>query len=334
MLGSVATSIVIFPATLHHLFSEVVTLPKYTFSCLFIFTLNSAATELFGLRFSPVSRISYTALLIEVACVIIMFFPIIFLLRNEKWFKLIIVKIKHSSDKIKKSLKGINLIIVSLFISSVGMIILTAVKVSVIAMGIYIDRYVFYTFPGFCVLYVMFAQYIAQLFLKKKKMVFTALAFISGITCVFSNMYSCEYLFPEPKGSLSVEDEIKGANCVFVTNEYWLLTCFSKDSMEAENIYAINIDSAEFLKNKIINIANPPDDKCIYYYVDDNLFYETDVKTGELVGEMPSKGLYNDTTKKMKREEFEALLLSKYSKAEYIGFGTVFKRKYSLYRVK
>ena len=334
MLGSVVASLMIFPATFNHMFSDVIDKPKYTYSWQFVLTLNCVATELFGVRLSPVSRISYTAVLIIVICIIIMFLPVVFLVRNETWFKYILLKIKNCPIAIMNSLKMIDLISVTMFVSSLGLIILTSAKVSVIGMGPYIDRYVFFTFPGFCVVTVRLLRWFVHIVVKRKRIVSVVLTMILGIFCLLSNKWGSDYFFQEPKDAISVENEIKESNCVFITNEYWLLTCFAKDSMNAENVYAINIDSTDLLRTKIKNLIDPPKDDCdLYYYVDNHLFYESEVRTGILVGKMPSKGMYKNQKKKMERQEFESLLKSKYLNVEYIGNGTVFQREYSLYKV-
>lgn len=335
MLGSVAVSLLIFPATFRHLFSETIKLPKYTPTWQFMLTLNSVTKELFGVRLSPVSKISYTALMIVVVFIIVMILPLVYLVRNESWLKKIVLVLKRCPGKIAQTLKSIDLMTVAMFVSSSGIVVLTAAKVSVIAMGDYIDRYVFFTFPGFCVAFVLFVRWVFHALIKNKKVSVVVSGIVCGLVCLVSNLYPCHYLFPKPEDSLSVKKEISGSNCVFISSEYWLLTCFSEDSMDAEYIYAIELNDSEILKEKILKLPVAPDTNCdLYYYVDNHLFYESEVMDGELVGEMPSKGVYTQKEKKMERNDFETLLKSKYSKAEYVGYGTVFKRNYSLYKVK
>lgn len=330
MISGVLSSILIFPATIDHLFSGRIEDNKLPFSWQIKMVLNCMLTELFGTAVSVVPRISYTALLIEIVCVSIILAPLVYLFRNEKWFISFIGYLKYIFRQFNDRVRKANLIVVSILFSSAGIILLTSLTVSMMMMSTTADRYIFNIFPGICVVVVIITNEVMKIFTKKETISFVISIVISGLLCVSSNVFGgYHYFFTKPENYTPIKSVIKDSDCIFVSDEFWLLTCFTKDSFNAENIYCT---TAADLEKKITNDLNPVTSNNLYYFVNESSFYK-EYEDGDTGGQLPDIGRSADQSDKLKKEEFEQLLEEKYSMCEYIGEDTVFERHFWIYRV-
>lgn len=333
MLAAVAVSVLLFPATIDHLFSGRINDAKLPFSWQIKMTLNCMLNEIFGVVISVIPKISYTALLIIIGCIMVIVSPLIFLFRNEVWFKKTIPVLKRKLGNLFFSIKHADLIVVCIIISSFSIILLTALTVSLINMWGSTDRYIFNIFPEFAVAFVIVLSKLIRSIIKNTKYSCFAVTAICVVFCAIANIRGFyNYFYTKPDDSISVKSVINDSNTVFVVNkEIFLLTCFTDESFEADHIYAV---LAEDLWDKNVSIPNPPDsDKKMYFFIDNSSFFKDSVD-GSLGGQLPYREMSADQTGKLTREEFENVLFNKYNMCEYIGYDTVFSRPFSIYRVR
>ena len=331
MLCSVAASLIIFPATIDHLFSGRIDDTKLPYMWQIKMAINCLLTELFGFSISVIPKISYTALLIEIICALIILAPLVFLFRKEEWFKKFIRVTKKGLCSVLEKFKTLDLMIVSVVVSTVGIMLLTSLTVSLMVMGVHTDRYIFYLFPGTVAAVVWIVTGIARFIIKKKWVTEIIALVVSGALCISSNCYGAyTYLLTKPQDIVHIKSVIDDSDCVFICTELWLLTCFTKDSVDAQNLY---ITTAKDLE-KVADIPDPPSNQnSLYYFVEDRSFF-IEYEDGKLGGQLPSMGRTADQSDKMKKQDFEELLMKKYSKCENIGYDTVMGRTFYIYRVK
>ena len=82
LLSAVAVSILIFPATIDHLFSGRIEGGKLSPIWQIKLVASCMTSELFGMNISPISKYSFTANLIVVICIGLIISPLMFLFRN------------------------------------------------------------------------------------------------------------------------------------------------------------------------------------------------------------------------------------------------------------
>ena len=87
MIGSVVASVLLFPATISHVFSDQIQDAKFPFIWQFRLTLNCMLKELFGFSVSVMNTHSYTVDLIVAVCISVLIIPLLFLFRKEMWFQ-------------------------------------------------------------------------------------------------------------------------------------------------------------------------------------------------------------------------------------------------------
>lgn len=332
MLGSVAASLLIFPATIAHLFSGRIDDTKLTLSWQIKMTLNCMLSELFGFTIQVVPKVSYTAILIIVVVVLVIISPLFYLFRKETWFINLLKRTGVILRELWKKIKHIDLIFVCMLISSAAMILLTALTVSVIQMWMSIDRYIFNIYPEVIALVVVALYYLLGLVLTNKKVTMFMVAFSCSVFCAASNMVGFyNYFYPKPEGSVPIQSLIDNSDCVFVVNvEIFMVTCFTQYSMDADQLY---LTYSYHLRDKILNMPEPSDSqKEIYWFIDDYSFYQEPADGA--IGGLPQRGLSADQSDKLTREQFEELVQQKYGMCSYVGVDTLFSRPFSIYRVR
>ena len=331
MLSSVAASLAIFPATIDHLFSGRIDDNKYPFFWQIKLNISCMTSELFGFSIPVVSKFSFTANLIAVVCVLAILSPLVYLFRKEIWFKKLISAVKTGLKQLINHIKDIDFIVVSLFVSVFGLILLTSLTVSNIHMGRHADRYIFIAFPAAAAFWVICFN---TLFSKiKMKCISNILLIIfCFVPCVISNMFGpSNYLFQKEEGATPVQDFIRDSNCVFISDDFWLLTCFTRLSMDSDYIYALRETD---LKTDIDEIPDAPDkDKELYFFIDDYFLFKDYEDSTLPVGQLPDMGMSYDQSKRLTQAELENQLRKKYSMCEYVGFDDMFMRKFLIYRV-
>ena len=332
MLSSVGVSVLLFPETIDHVLSGRINDTKFPFSWQIRMAINCVLSEIFGKRISVVPKISYTALLIEIVCVTVIISPLFFLFRNENWFKNLLMFLKRIISNLIKRIRNSNPVSIAMIISSGGLILLTALTVSMMMMSATADRYIFNVFPLICIVSVLIVSGLISCVTSRKFVSESITIAVTALFCVLSNICgSYNYFFTKPEDAVSIEQYIAGEDCVFISDEYWLLTCFTRIGMKADNIYATTSDD---LKKRIDIIPDSlSQENEMYIFVNNGVFFQ-EYEDGATGGKLPEIGRSIDQSGKLKQDEFEKILLGKYSMCEYEGYDTVFERRFSVYRVK
>ncbi len=330
MLSSVAASLVIFPATIDHMFSGRTDDTKFSFIWQIKLTMSCMTSELFGFYIPVVPKYSFTANLIAVSCILAILSPLFFLFRKEIWFKRMLGALKNGFKRCINSIKYIDLMTVSMLVAVLGVILLTSLTVSYMHMAKQTDRYIFIAFPAAIAFWV---KCFAAVFnnVKKKHIADALLVIVCLIPCLIANLFGpYNYLFQKEEGTTSIQELIKDENCVFISGHLWLMTCFTRLSMDADYIYALQTEN---LKADIREIPDAPDkSKKLYFFIDDTFLFK-DYGDSLPAGQLPEMGMSSTHSQKLTQEEFENQLREKYSMCEYVGFDNMFMRKFLIYRV-
>lgn len=333
ILGTVILSVLIFPATIKHLFSGRIDDPKFTPSWQIIMTFNCMFNELFGFNVPVIPKFSYSAILIIIICSLIIISPLFILIRKNKKNIGFTRSFKNIIMSLSEKIKCFDLIVVSSFISSLVVILTTAATVSLMFMGELTDRYIFIIYPCVCVAFVCLVFWIIKRIVYKQ--LIRDIISITVCLCMIisSNINSrCYYLFEKPDDSVSIKELAIDANCVVFNKEHWFLTCFTYELMNSGYVYAA---TGENLEEEIRNLPDAPDkDKPMYFIINSLLFKAEDEQDSLIIeGAMPSLGESKDKSNMISKNEFECLIKGIYSDYEYIGHDFVFQTEYYIYSV-
>ena len=208
LLSSVGLSIIIFPATINHVFGgRRGNIQKLPLSWQAIMSFNCVSGELTGIRLkvgkSPVLIYLFSALLL--LCVVTC--PLCFLFRKEKWFNHFVHRVKKQVKKFavefKQDLHSLNLYPLFLLLTSAVVWLIVFNSISMITMGEHTDRYLFIIYPSCCLVIVCFCSFILKYFMRKK-IIFHIFQFcVCSVFVVLSNIICpCIYL-------ISVDDDVR-----------------------------------------------------------------------------------------------------------------------------
>lgn len=346
MLSTVGVSILIFPATINHLFFRRGTITKFEPSWQLRIAFNVTLSELFSIRIS-LFKTPYVSIFFVVLGVLIVFLlPVAFLLRNEPWFRKILNSsvsfIKNAPGRLIRLIKSFSFPVWTMIISGLSVIIGTAYSVSAITMSNQIDRYIFMVFPiitGAVIYTVHFLlKYIILRSSSAQKNINKTIALLSAITVISVNVsVKPSYLWPKPDDTISSAELLNESNCIFISNEYWIITCMADKFMNCEYIYT---STYEDMKNEIDNLCCPDSDEPVYLMANADIFSsaeseytQTSESTYAVENGMPKLSVKKD--EQILKEDFEQMIRSHpiTSSYKYLGYDTVFERLFYIYRI-
>lgn len=349
LLAAAIASVIIFPATIHHLFGRRGEIYKYTMDWQIRYCFNFALSELFSLHISIFGSPILILISIVILCSLVIIAPLFFLLRKETWFikfkNSIKTKFKTFLNKLKEKLQFFNFPVLFMFITAISGIIGTSLTVSVMEMMESTDRYMFNVYPAICVVAVSLIYYFLKWTISNKKSQKAVILTLTTLVTLLCNIReSCIYLFPKFEENMSNSEftqMIKNEDCIFVTETLWLLTCFSENFSECSNVYVT-------LKDNIIEntdtIIEGTDKTPIYMIVDTGVFNSSDNRRANLLKNRLGTG--NDEgnviTDTEDHEELftEEILLDTLNSSSLIkdikpaGSISVFMREYYVYSVE
>ena len=330
MLSAVGVSLLLFPETIDHLFSGRINDAKYPFVWQFTMSWSCVLSGILGINLKNGSSFSYIAVLIVIACLVLIISPLFFLFRKEIWFKKSIEASKQFVNNLINKIKNTNVVIVSMLVSAFGIVLLTSLTVSLMNMGSNTDRYLFIIFPCVSASFVLFVSMITSSIKKYGRIIFSL---ICAVFCIMSNVFgTANYYFKKPDNAVSLQETITGANCVYICDLPWLMTCFTRVAMDSENFYAsVSYDLEEIIRE----MPDPPENsKPLYYVVHSESFFKEKMNGVIDNNQFSVTTSKIDRSEKIKKEDFEDALRHRYNKCEYIGLDTMFEREYEIYRVK
>lgn len=289
ILGGVIASILIFPATIPHLFSEGTAESSGSmFSKQIIISINYYFDECFSFQnLKPIVII--TCLLIMIAAVIIFSIPVIFLFRDK-------IKPKEKFSEIKKTTKdkfsafvseiksitpkkafnkiiSLNPVTFVSFIGLVTIILVVSYKILFVTMYSSINRYFFIIYPTAFFMGISFVYFLLSR-LKKKKYIMTVL-----ISLIFANIIinsRCSYLYKN-SGDLETINDITAGNSVIVVevdrDEDWLVNTLTTEMFDVGEVFMTN--SNEYKEKSTIGEMNKVNrNNELYLMICENAVYQ------------------------------------------------------------
>lgn len=334
LLASVGTSVAIFPATINHLFGRRGEITKFEPYWQIKLCFDYSFSELFAVHFSVYKSPAPVITLIICITIMIIAAPLVFLFRNEIWFKKFTLQLRNSFSKLLSSIKtkfhNIDIVLLALIISSFGVIIATACTISIISMTTKTDRYMFLIFPILCTSAICTLRYILKWTVSSGKIKNALLITAAVSLSISSNFESeCGYLFPKDKDTIDISSTIDSSNCIYISNEFWLMTCLAKDAMNFEKIYAAQ--PQEDALNKIIS---PGNDKSVFMIINTDSYKSeiSEASTSEFHNAFPE---FKNQKNLLDRDKFFSIVknLDICKELSFLGYGKIFGRTFEVYRL-
>lgn len=255
MLAGVATFLVMYPSCIYRLTHATTMydggIYKYPYSWNLAMCLDVFFKETTGLPWIfDISAIYYGTAILAVA--LLLSSAALFVFRNEKWMKEFKDKLKQWTrklkDGLKSKLKNRDLIKEITVISGVLALICTILVVAKVSlavyMGIFVGRYICYTFPIFVIAMLLLVRKIYEK-ANSKRVTAIILAIIVSASMLYQNLFvkSPYYLTEFKKGeeNIDIGSLMAESDVIILSNFTWRLTWYSTELLNTNRTMLVNL---------------------------------------------------------------------------------------------
>lgn len=334
MLASVGVSIAMFPARI----GQVIGGPdKLSYICKkFPLGLQNKmywaylTNDLFGIHNSIWKTMTFEYILLGLGIMAFIMIPMCFVFRNEKWFKSAIVFLKNKLKKIPHIIKEFNYTYVTMIVTVAFMIFIAAERTSVYTMGLYTTRYIFIIYPVMAVFTVTVVYSFIRIAVKNVALRNVICIVMCIVFAMLSYILSPQaYYFKHQEDGVTLTQLKEDANVIIVTNEEWLLTCYTCELYKTNSYYVANYESALTDDYNISNVNGT-----VYLVIDVSGMDGNDEKVG-----VPGANIIDlkveKSGKQYKSEDYIAYFskLDGVNTVDYIGSDAVFGRMVKIYKL-
>ena len=340
MLAAVGLSVVIFPATIPHLFSDAgdiyssTTMPPYWFSIKAC--IKFCISELFGASISPYETMTSSYIFVAVVLLLAIILPILFLLRKNEWvIKNIFLFPKRVFNFLKRRNKTSLCFSLICLTTTLVVILVVAKTVNVLEMGSYTDRYLFIIYPALSlsICYILY-ELLLSLIRKHKWIPKTLFCLILAVFVVVGTMRNdCRYLFNQKtENTIEMDEVVKDSNVILVVSRGWTITCYPQYFMNCDKVYATTYfacdNNAEEVK---ANIDKLNSDKPVYLVFITGCLYDDYEKPSELTLDNIDYVNYGVDKQKM-LDLFNSFSVTE--KFDFLGDDNVFGEQVAIYKLR
>ncbi len=364
MLSSVGISILMFPATIEHLFSvagdelrQDLAPLNFDIRC----GIGVVVEELFGASFNPYPSYFWIHVAEILLVVIVIALPIGFVCRNENWFNVFGKKVVEIVKNTVRQIKNTNWFCVIILAAVYFYIVVVAESIEIIQSGKYTNRYFMIVYPAVygVVLYIIdvcckmlhswIGKKITGSVIKIESFIFKAILPVMSVVILLS-VYAksgCYYYFDfSAQCDLKLEDIADDADIVVTLREYWLMTCLAHEFRDCNQFYATGLgwwrDGDEMTAKTIEQLNTLESDGPIYWvteppYDTKPLEEEMDVEeycstVASIFGaDNPENELISERMDEL--EEFVGEL-NFVNKITYVGKSSLFARTVFVYKIE
>lgn len=326
----VLLSIFIFPNTIGNMFggNETLTYTNKKYSAIWQNKIYWAymTNDLFGIHNSIWKTMTSTYILYGIGIILFLTLPLCFVFRNEKWLKKIISELKNKVKDIFDNISKCPYTLVVMIVTIIFIIYVAASRTSIGGMGRYCTRYIFIIYPVMALFAVITVWYIVGYIIKNYKLKLIVCVLMCLTFIILSNVLaSKDYYFRHFEEGTTLTKIEDNANCIIVTSQAWLITCYTCELFNTQNYYVADYESSltDCYESDKIN-ANDP------------LYLILDISNMDGNGRIIGDNIMDQRDcKEYSSEEylkyFEELDIS--SKVEYVGTDAVFGRAVKIYRL-
>lgn len=339
MLGAVGLSVLVFPATIPHLFSDAGDIyqrkmPSYFFSVKTC--LRCCLFELFGIPISRVRSMLTSYIIAAVILLLAIFIPILFLFRRSEWVKKNIFMLpKRVWRYLKRHNKTSLVFCLICLLTSITVIFVVAKTVNTFAMEDHTDRYLFIIFPALAlaVCYIIY-EFLLIIIKKHKWIPKTIFALILSLfVVVATTLNGCIYFFNQKtEDTVEMEKVVADSNVILVVSREWTITCYPQYLMNCEKVYATSYLVCDKVPERVkSNIGKLDNDKPVYLVFIATCLYDDYEAPSEVTVDNLGYAAYGVDRQKM-LDLFKEFPVTE--KFEFVGDDNVFGEQVIIYKIR
>ena len=335
MLSSVTISFAVFPSRISQIIGDS---NKLTYRAKSLSTVWQnkiywayLTNDLFGVHNSIWKTMFWAYVLYGILIAAFFIIPICFLVRKEEKYKQAKKKIKNVFINLKNNIKYIQYTYIVMICTVAFVVLIAAARTSTYAMGSCTTRYIFMIYPVMAVFATTLIWKILSVIVKKAKIYNTVCVVLCVVFSVLSIILSSHpYFFKHYEEGKTLTQLENNANCIIVTEETWLMTCYTCEIYNTQNYYVTNYDKAlqsDFKLDKI-NENDP------LYLILDMTYLDGNSSIGNLLGVdsvIDERNKEEKHTEKEFMEYFEKLETT--NTIQKVGVDAVFGRPVNIYRL-
>lgn len=287
--------------------------------------------DLFGIHNSIWKTMFWTYFLYGIMIAAFFIIPICFLIRKEEKYKKAKKKIKKVFINLKNNIKHIQYTYIVMICTIAFVVLIAAARTSTYAMGNCTTRYIFMIYPVMAVFATTLSWKILSVIVKKAKIYNVICVILCVVFSVLSIILSSHpYFFKHYEEGKTLTQLENNANCIIVTEETWLMTCYTCEIYNTQNYYVTNYDKAlqsDFKSDKI-NENDP------LYLILDMAYLDGNSSIGDLLeidSVIDERNKEEEHTEKEFMEYFEKLETT--NTIQKVGVDAVFGRPVNIYRL-
>lgn len=210
-------------------------------------------------------------------------------------------------------------------------VLIAAARTSTYAMGDCTTRYIFMIYPVMAVFATTLSWKILSVIVKKAKIYNVICVILCVVFSVLSIILSSHpYFFKHYEEGKTLTQLENNANCIIVTEETWLMTCYTCEIYNTQNYYVTNYDKAlqsDFKSDKI-NENDPLYLILDMTYLDGNSSIENIIGRDNVIDEREKEEKH---TSSELIEYFKKLNIT--ASVEKVGADAVFGRNVNIYKL-
>lgn len=335
MLSSVTISFAVFPSRISQIIgdSNQLTYRAKSLSTVWQNKIYWAylTNDLFGVHNSIWKTMFWTYVLYGILIAAFFIIPICFLVRKEEKYKQVKKKIKNVFINLKNNIKHIQYTYIVMICTVAFVVLIAAARTSTYAMGDCTTRYIFMIYPVMAVFATTLSWKILSVIVKKAKIYNVICVILCVVFSVLSIILSSHpYFFKHYEEGKTLTQLENNANCIIVTEETWLMTCYTCEIYNTQNYYVTNYDKAlqsDFKSDKI-NENDPLYLILDMTYLDGNSSIENIIGRDNVIDEREKEEKH---TSSELIEYFKKLNIT--ASVEKVGADAVFGRNVNIYKL-
>lgn len=239
------------------------------------YLVHIICSDLLGLD-TPIYKVEFWCyVVIALVMLLLILAALSFIFRNEGFLQKLIARVKAGCAFCLSYIKGLkkytrddrSIFLAAILLGTAAEIFMVMRVCNIYSMAFMSDRYIFCTYPIFCILLIgLFLAVFKGIKAKKVRLLLTiivTIAFAFASNALNSNLY----LFERNTEGMSVEEATRGKHVVLSINEPWLMVTYPQYFMNADSVYVFLDLDYRNLNKKIGSL--PMDDKEVYYICDE-----------------------------------------------------------------
>ena len=325
-LSGVIMSIVIFPTAVSHLFkySDMRAVMRLSGPYQFLMYMAYLGRDITGIYISLTPSKTQSAVCFILGAATALFLIACLVLKNKKWVKSLIDRIKKIKNELPVVLKKKGYHLLVMLCTTLFILCVCSVNSNVIVMGAYTRRYLFVIYPIFAMMLIgaidVFFKTLDKNGRHSDKWLLTAAVFFALLSTAVNDR-AFYFKYEDDDNAFELID--KNADCVIVLKDLWVVTCAVNELYDTNSFYLTDRENYKSNSYNDIEVNDNP----LYVLIDVNDEYKDETLDSDSAKEL---GYFTD--KEDYLDYYRGVFAMK--KCEYIGTDYLYDRKIDVYKLR